>query len=185
MSAIGDEQDGFITLPPGIAPPNLDTNSGTRRIPQRPRDEIVFLPAPPGATPPAPAVTEAPPQAVVAAPTAIDEETRFAPRRGRWSIVLESGVSVTMDATTVLGRNPAANERWPDAQLLQVDDAQKTVSKTHAALELVDEELWIHDLASTNGVWVDDQRVEPGERMRVHPGQEVSLGRFNLRVERS
>nr|WP_227412031.1 MULTISPECIES: FHA domain-containing protein [unclassified Cryobacterium] len=90
-----------------------------------------------------------------------------------------------MDATTVLGRNPAANERWPDAQLLQVDDAQKTVSKTHAALELVDEELWIHDLASTNGVWVDDQRVEPGERMRVHPGQEVSLGRFNLRVERS
>lgn len=184
MSATGDEQDGFITLPPGMAPPNLDTNSGTQRVPVRPREEIVFLPAPPGVSPPAPAA-EAPPQAFVTAPTAVDEETRFAPRTGRWSIVLESGVSVTLEATTVLGRNPAFNERWPDAQLLQVDDAQKTVSKTHAALELADGELWIHDLASTNGVWVDDQRVEPGERMRVHPGQGVSLGRFNLRVERS
>ena len=54
--------------------------------------------------------------------------------------------------TVILGRRPIRDPEFPDAQLISLDDDTRTVSKTHARLELRDERWFITDLDSTNGV---------------------------------
>ena len=186
----------FISLPPGIA---LD--SGTFKLPARtpptrePAPEIVFVPTVIGATPvlptpaaepaEAPAVpAPAPPADAPAPPTAPVAVAVPAPA---WKLHLpDGGATVTLGATVLIGRNPAASADWPLATLLPVADLTKSVSKTHALLEIDGAELWVHDLDSTNGVYVvvGDDVVEavPGTRVRVPADADLELGEFVMRV---
>lgn len=76
--------------------------------------------------------------------------------RHRTSWLLELPLSarpVEVTGTVVLlGRKPTADAEHPDAQLIPVADGTRTVSKTHARLELVRGQWKITDLGSTNGV---------------------------------
>jgi pSer/pThr/pTyr-binding forkhead associated (FHA) protein len=88
----------------------------------------------------------------------------------------------------LIGRNPSASADWPDAELLAIDDPAKTVSKTHAAIEMAGPEVWVHDLNSTNGVTVERAdgetiRLQPRERVMVSLGDLVSLGSLTLRIQ--
>lgn len=63
---------------------------------------------------------------------------------------------------------------------LRISDAERFVSRKHATLAL-DHGTWsIRDNASTNGLWIDGQRVE---RALLEPGMEIGLGRRRLIVE--
>ncbi|MCC6877601.1 MAG: sigma 54-interacting transcriptional regulator, partial [Sandaracinaceae bacterium] len=64
----------------------------------------------------------------------------------------------------------------PDADVRLVDP---TVSRLHARLEPTDEGLWITDLDSTNGTFVDGVRVG---RALLHEGARVRLGHGELEV---
>ncbi len=91
------------------------------------------------------------------------------------------GEVVEFERAVLLGRNPSPDARFPDARLVSVPDPDKSVSKTHAALELIDGRVWVHDLDSTNGVWVAEPdneatEVRPGLRTEVKPGWSVELG---------
>ncbi len=48
-----------------------------------------------------------------------------------------------------------------------------SLSRQHACLELTDGEVWVEDLGSTNGTWLDGQRVTRG---KVLPGQVLHFG---------
>ncbi len=65
--------------------------------------------------------------------------------------------------------------------VIQIDDA--SVSRRHAVLTNVGNEVWIHDLASTRGIYVDGERVV-GKRilLGVH---DVLVGEVKLRVSAS
>lgn len=53
-----------------------------------------------------------------------------------------------------------------------------SVSKEHAVFEIqAGGNLWLHDLSSRNGTYVDLCRVEPGERTLVMPGAQLRFGR--------
>ena len=54
---------------------------------------------------------------------------------------------------------------------VQVRDA--TLSRQHACFELVDGEAWVEDLQSTNGTWMDGERVE---RRKLESGADLVLG---------
>jgi hypothetical protein len=70
-----------------------------------------------------------------------------------WVFETDEGQRVILaNPVVLLGRNPSRGRTHPDAQLVAVTDAGKTVSKTHARLELVEGEWTITDLHSTNGV---------------------------------
>ena len=178
------DDDGFITLPPGIA------DSGTHRRPRpertvRPeRDEIVFVPAVPGATPalaqppetePLPSIPVfTPPPAAAAAPAADDGETRVSVSRHAgtaWRLTIPGTLHpVTVDAPLFLGRNPTATV--PNGRTLAIDDTAKSLSKTHALVEVDGGTLYVTDLDSTNGVWV----VPAGEdAIEVLPGQRTAV----------
>lgn len=53
-----------------------------------------------------------------------------------------------------------------------------SISRRHARLECDTEGMVIHDLGSTNGVFVNDQRVRCG---RLHHGDIINVGRIRLR----
>jgi len=55
------------------------------------------------------------------------------------------------------------------------------VSRLHCRLELADDVVEVIDLASTNGTFVNGERVE---RARLRSGDVLQIGRVGLRVER-
>jgi len=203
--------DGFIGLPPGILPVSPDTDSSTvrRERPERARTErpeIVFFPAgaAPAPAPVAPPVPEptaappAPPPAVQAPPPSppapeVDDETRAVPSRHAapsWRLSIPGHDEVVLDGVLFLGRNPVATGGHIGARVLAIDDSSKSVSKTHAMLEVDSAGLWVHDLDSTNGVWVvpagqDAIEVVPGTRVAVPAGADLEIGDVVIQIEHS
>lgn len=184
--AVPVDPDSLITLPPGVV------DSGTYRMPstRAPKpssldDAPVFFPVgAPGMPVPAPATPE----------PAVDDATRAAVGRRSapaWRLTLPDAGQVLLERSTLVGRDPAHNAEWADAQLLPIIDPAKTISKTHAALELTASgQLVVHDLNSTNGVYVgypgtEEQLVEPGTPALVEHGAALSFGEFTVAVERT
>jgi hypothetical protein len=184
------DPEHFITLPPGIA------DSATLRLasPRPPRatpaaaeeddaHEIVFFPSAPGLAAVSPITSHADdPDATIARPPAVRDASPA------WRLVLPDGEVVPVTAALFIGRNPARTAGLPEADLLAAIDPAKSLSKTHALVEIDDGELWIHDLDSTNGVFIapaegDVIEVEPGQRCDVPPGAEIELGEYVIRVE--
>ncbi|WEK13547.1 MAG: DUF5684 domain-containing protein [Candidatus Microbacterium phytovorans] len=116
-----------------------------------------------------------------AAPSEDDVDQTVMVRRKKitWQLVPGSGPAVPLTGeVVVLGRRPAADAAFPQAQLVAVQDDARTVSKTHARLELRGEKWLVTDLGSTNGVLV---RTLMGEEIEVEPGTELEPGeRFFL-----
>jgi hypothetical protein len=147
-------------------------------------DAPAFFPvAAPGLPVQAPAATD-----VVDDATRVSVGRRSAPA---WRLTLPHGEEVLVERSTLIGRDPAATAEWPDAMLLPVIDPGKTVSKTHAAVELTDGgALLVHDLDSTNGVYLrlpdgEEADVEPGAPQLLEPGTELVLGEFVVAVDRA
>jgi DNA-binding NtrC family response regulator len=72
--------------------------------------------------------------------------------------------------TLVIGRTPPAD--------LQIRDS--ALSRQHARFELVEGEVWVEDLDSTNGTLVSGERIR---RSFVPPGVEVTLGTVTVTVQ--
>jgi DNA-binding NtrC family response regulator len=66
--------------------------------------------------------------------------------------------------SVVIGRSPPADQTIRDNSL----------SRQHACVELFDGEVWVEDLSSTNGTWLNGERVE--ERRKVEPEDELTFG---------
>jgi hypothetical protein len=173
----------FIALPPGVEPPPVD--SGTyrretprvaREVPQPVEDDIVFFPVTPGAPP---------------VPSTVDESTTMMPARTAakvWRLVLPGGDQVVpVTGAVYLGRDPRDTMGRPDASLLPAVDPSRSLSKTHALVEVDAGRLWVHDLNSTNGVFVaapgvDAIEVQPGTRVEVPNGADLELGEYIIQV---
>jgi len=82
--------------------------------------------------------------------------------------------------------------RWdPDAGAfpeidLDAEDLDAKISRTHAVLERRGEQLWITDLESLNGTFVNrGPRLEPAKKQEVFPGDEIIIGKTFVTLERS
>ncbi|QCB93286.1 FHA domain-containing protein [Cellulomonas shaoxiangyii] len=76
-----------------------------------------------------------------------------------------------MSASYTVGRSPQAD--------IHVDD--EYASPLHARLYQDDAgQVWVEDLASTNGTFVNDVRAPLGTPVRVGPGDTVRVGRTAL-----
>ena len=80
-----------------------------------------------------------------------------------WSIRLDDGRVLALDRPILIGRDPAAQ---PDAVPLALADGTRSVSKTHARVEVSDGVVLVTDLHSTNGVVI----VSDGEPETCRPG---------------
>lgn len=117
----------------------------------------------------------------------IDETIITRRRRTAWSLVPPAGAAIPLTADVVLlGRKPAPDRAYPEAQLVSIDDG--TVSKTHARLALRDDHWYVTDLGSTNGVLFatlmgTEVEATPGEE--IEAGERFYLGDAEVRLQRS
>jgi len=166
-----------VSAPPAPPPPPV-------AAPWTPPPGIrTSAPSTPVAATPPPAAT-APSVVAPSAAPAVDEpyedfdKTVITRRKvPEWSLTPDGSAPIPLTSSVVvLGRGPVASVADPVAQLIAVVDPSKTVSKTHARLELVDGAWFISDLDSTNGVVIV---AASGEEVVVAPGSSVAVdGRF-------
>jgi pSer/pThr/pTyr-binding forkhead associated (FHA) protein len=81
------------------------------------------------------------------------------------------GDTLEVTAATVLGRDRGSGLRL---------DEDEFVSARHARIEPRGDGIWIEDLGSTNGTFVNGQRITAE---RLQPGDVVRVGQTELRLE--
>lgn len=98
-----------------------------------------------------------------------------------WRLVCEAGEgmcapgrSYPLDAPLSLGR--------ADDNAIVIGDP--FCSGHHARLDADADGPWIVDLGSTNGTWLDGQRIAAHEPVRLRAGMRLDFGATRLRVER-
>jgi len=96
------------------------------------------------------------------------------------------GVGITLPlpsgkAEVVIGRKDPLSGAFPDVDLTPYGGEEGGVSRRHARLFVHGTRTFIEDLGSTNGTWVDRSRLVPGEPCPLDDGDEVRLGRVELR----
>lgn len=77
----------------------------------------------------------------------------------------------------LLGRSDGEERVDVDLQ----DYWDEGVSRRHACLEREGERLWLSDCGSAHGTWLNERRLEPGQRLPLSPGDRVRLARLTLR----
>lgn len=148
--------------------------------------EPTTVPAVPSAPPRAPA--PAAPVPLPVSELALDDDdlglTIVVPRGvllTDWNLVDRDGTAFRLHRSNVLGRRPSGAGAPEHAQLVLLSDPDRVLSRTHALLEVIDDEVWVTDLHSTNGSAVREpgqpaRRLEPGTRVRVLLGSVLSFG---------
>jgi uncharacterized RDD family membrane protein YckC len=152
-----------------------------------------------GLAPVAPGVVAAGPVPAAAEPDGPGERTQriappvprapaAAPRPvRRWTAVLDDGREVAVRGLVLLGRNPQPRPGEETAELVKLADETRTVSKSHLALDLDDEGLFVVDRGSTNGSTVTTTDgvttpCAPEQPVHVSEGSVVSMGDHWLTV---
>jgi predicted component of type VI protein secretion system len=86
-------------------------------------------------------------------------------------------------AETIFGRRDPATGATPDVDLTPFAGYRMGVSRRHAAIRLGDNStLDIWDLGSSNGTYLNGQRLGAHRPYRLHDGDELRLGQMMIRV---
>ena len=86
-------------------------------------------------------------------------------------IALDEGPNIPLGPSpTVVGRHPAC-DAWLES---------RRVSRRHCCLIRAEGEVFVRDLGSTNGTWINGHRVDEG---RLRPGDELAIAGLRYRIE--
>jgi len=127
-------------------------------------------------------------------PSPLDEtdRVRLVPRTPdpvAWRLILQtaephsSRIGLNVWQSLVIGRLDPWAEDNPDLDLAPHQAAEMGVSRQHAVLIPAAQGLFIADLESTNGTWVNDDYLPPGQRYRLEPGDKIELGLLEMTVK--
>ncbi len=94
-----------------------------------------------------------------------------APVQRSWVVSLQNGEMIRIDKDTmIIGRSRTCDVVIPSAK----------VSRQHASLSRVDGELYIEDLGSANGVWLNGEKVT---RAKIRTGDSFTISDETLLFE--
>lgn len=98
-----------------------------------------------------------------------------------------STVGLDVWRVTVLGRSDLMSAFRPDLDFGPYGAMRHGVSRRHALVRPGDSQLYLIDQNSTNGTWVNGQRLSPGRDFPLSDGDTVELGalRMTLRIVHS
>ena len=146
-----------------------------------------LLVATPAGSPPAASIAPESP-AAFAAPEAwgtLDEVTRDRPpRTSDWVLVLPDATVLPIADALVIGRQPVSNDLGPTAAVPSAE-----VSKSHARFSIVEGQLLVRDLETTNGIVIvhpdnTEERASSFDETPLHNGDRLEIGSYSLEVER-
>lgn len=120
----------------------------------------------------------------------VDDDTVVVPRPAAatgWVLETTRGQRLPLTwRSVIVGRHPRLQPMHAAAELLAVDDPDKTVSGTHCLLELGDDGWTVTDLDSTNGVvlLINGFETAVKRRSRTAVSDEFFLGDLGVRIVR-
>jgi pSer/pThr/pTyr-binding forkhead associated (FHA) protein len=99
--------------------------------------------------------------------------------------VFEDGATFSLSSDYIVGRQPDSSPlvQSGEALPLPVDDPERSISRAHAELRLVDWDVHLVNLSETNGSFVWDPTsnqwipIPAGQSVMLTPGMRVALGR--------
>lgn len=100
-------------------------------------------------------------------------------------LLVESGIrrlEVHNDTTYLLGRFIKSTPRGKHVDLSPFGAQDKGVSRIHAQLHMEDNRLYITDMDSTNGTFLDGVRLLPHQPQILRQGSQVLLGRLAMQI---
>ena len=104
----------------------------------------------------------------------------------RKPIVFEvDGIPVTLPPhdTVIVGRvNDAPGDRWPDVDLNAFQAGERGVSRMHLKLTRVQELVYVMDMDSTNGTFLNGRRLVHRCPRILRNGDELRLGHLTIKV---
>ena len=117
-----------------------------------------------------------------------DEHATIAKTNVGKCLRLDTGDVINVTSAVVLGRNPVPAGMWAQADVVPVADPNFSISKTHLAVRVDGQYMFVTDLGSTNGTSVvapDGSRthVLAGAMVPVTKGYSIVFGDRRLEVE--
>jgi hypothetical protein len=102
-----------------------------------------------------------------------------------WRVILQAltpegdVVGAEVRRISVIGRADKSNLQ-PDMDLSHLDKGKSGVSRQHAVLLPADDGLYLIDLDSTNGTWVNGLYLQPGHKHRLSTGDVIEFGTLKM-----
>lgn len=91
-------------------------------------------------------------------------------------------ITVPPKAESIIGRRDPISNNAPEVDLTSFAAYRMGISRRHAALRVSDHIVELLDLGSSNGTFVNGQRLTPHQPHPLRSGDEIGLGRMSLRI---
>jgi pSer/pThr/pTyr-binding forkhead associated (FHA) protein len=98
--------------------------------------------------------------------------------------LVDQGVSIFVpySAELTLGRSVEDQPFLPDVDFAKYEGYKSGVSRLHAILKIVDMELKIFDLGSSNGTKINGLKLKPNVDCQVKNDDVITLGRLKFKI---
>ncbi len=98
-------------------------------------------------------------------------------------VVGSTALPAAISNTLVLGRRSGiAGDPEPDVDLAPYEADDKGVSRRHVRIECKHHLLYVYDLGSSNGTWLNGRLLVANSGYLLRDGDELCLGRMKMRI---
>jgi pSer/pThr/pTyr-binding forkhead associated (FHA) protein len=94
----------------------------------------------------------------------------------------QNPIRLSNNEKNVIGREDLENNNHPDINLVPYGGLEKGVSRVHAMLERTEDTLTLTDVGSSNGTYLNGQRLVRDQPRVVRDGDEIRFGNLVARI---
>lgn len=120
------------------------------------------------------------PAPVTTAAAPVTPTVAAVPHTVRAQILIGNGQSVELSGkpSYLIGREDQVSGIYPDVDTTRSDGDAAGVSRRHAEIVQLSDLWFLQDLNSTNGTYINNQRVAPHSRQPLRSGDQIRLGKW-------
>lgn len=98
--------------------------------------------------------------------------------------IMDSKTPVRLEAEgqSIIGREDQSSNNHPDINLIPYGALEKGVSRIHAMIERSEDTLTITDMGSSNGTFLNGQRLVSNQPRVIRDGDEIRFGKLIARI---
>jgi hypothetical protein len=91
-------------------------------------------------------------------------------------------IHLSVAARSVVGREDVSSNHHPDIDLVPFGGLEKGVSRSHAMIQRSEDTLTIVDMGSSNGTYLNGQRLVSNQPRVLRDGDEIRFGKLVTRI---